>query len=100
MPEGPGRLLDCVIRVPVGARFGVRTYATWRCWLLLPDRSAKFTLTRTLHVDGESWPLPITFNLTPERLARYANGDRLIVTSQIARVLPALNYQPRSVEIT
>jgi hypothetical protein len=99
-PPEEARMLDVRCRVPIGARFGVKAIAEWRCWLMLPDKPAKFTLQRTLHVDGETWPLPITFNLTPENCRRYANGDRVIFTSEICRVLPTLDYQPRQVGIT
>ena len=69
-PPEDARMLDVRCRVPIGAKFGVKCYAEWRCWLMIPDQPARFTITRTLHVDGETWPLPINFNLTPERLAR------------------------------
>jgi hypothetical protein len=100
MPEAPGRLLDCCFRIPIGSKFGVRAIAEWRCWLLIPEEPAKFTLTRRLNVDGESFPIGIKFNITPEKYEKFANGDRLIVTSKIARVLPNPDYIPRSVSIT
>ena len=99
-PPEDARMLDVRCRVPIGAKFGVKAIAEFRCWLMLPDKPAKFTLNRTLHVDGEQFPVSFGFNLTPENCRRYANGDRLIVTRQIARVLPTLDYQPRQVGIT